>query len=208
MENFVGDKYLNMPVNMKRLITISGNVSVLGRYQAISEYLFTLIRIFIGWHFLYEGLIKLFWPWSSAGYLMESQWLFSGIFHWIAENPDVLHVVDILNIVGLMLVGFSLFLGLLTKASAFTGALLVIVYYIANPPFIGFMSGATGEGHYLVVNKQLIEIAVLFVFVFLPPDFFWSIDQWIVRIKQRRDDEMDMNQQTFSHQEEEKCLKI
>jgi uncharacterized membrane protein YphA (DoxX/SURF4 family) len=161
----------------------------IGKNQNILIIFFTLIRIFIGWHFLYEGLIKLFSPWSSAGYLLESQWLFSDVFHWIAENSGVLSVVDMLNIAGMILIGVSLFLGLFTRISAFTGALLLLLYYIANPPFIGYMGEATGEGHYLIVNKQLIETALLFAIVFLPRDFFWSIDRWIVRLKQKREKE-------------------
>jgi thiosulfate dehydrogenase [quinone] large subunit len=166
----------------------------IGKNQNIIIIFFTLIRIFIGWHFLYEGLIKLFSPWSSAGYLLESQWLFSGVFHWIAENSGVLSVVDMLNIAGMILIGVSLFLGLFTRISAFTGALLLLLYYIANPPFIGFMGEATGEGHYLIVNKQLIETALLFAIVFLPRDFFWSIDRWIIRLKQKREKEEEETQ--------------
>ena len=56
------------------------------KHQNTLKFVFTVVRIFIGWHFLYEGLAKLFSPWSSAGYLLESQWLFSGLFHRIAEN--------------------------------------------------------------------------------------------------------------------------
>ena len=33
----------------------------------------TLLRIAIGWHFLYEGVVKLLNPnWSSAAFLIES----------------------------------------------------------------------------------------------------------------------------------------
>jgi len=169
-----------------------------GKNQNIIQILFTLTRIFIGWHFLYEGVTKWSSSWSSAGYLLESQWLFSGFFHWIAQTPDVLHVVDLLNIAGMILIGICLLLGLFTRISAFTGALLVLLYYIANPPFIGYMGGSTGEGNYLVVNKQLIEMAILFTVVFLPRDFFWSIDRWIVRIKQRREEEKEVNQSAFA----------
>jgi uncharacterized membrane protein YphA (DoxX/SURF4 family) len=179
---------------MKTSATVAKISLIMGRNQNIVKIFFTLTRIFIGWHFLYEGLHKLLSPWSSAGYLMGSQWLFSGFFHWIAETPDVLRVVDILNIAGLILIGAGLFIGLFTRLSAFTGALLVLFYYVANPPFIGYMSEATGEGHYLIVNKQLIEMAVLLVIVFLPRDFFWSIDRWIERIRQRREDEKEVNQ--------------
>ena len=141
--------------------------------------LFTLLRIFIGWHFLYEGLAKLFSPWSSAGYLIESQWLFSGLFHGIAENPGLLQFVDTLTVIGLILVGAGLFLGIFTRISGAVGAFLILLFYVANPPFIGYLSETTGEGHYLLVNKQLIEMAVLMLFVFLPKESLWSLESWI-----------------------------
>jgi thiosulfate dehydrogenase [quinone] large subunit len=100
----------------------------LNRYQNLVQVIFSLVRILIGWHFLYEGLAKLFSPWSSAGYLMESQWLFSGVFHGIAENPGALQVVDLLNIIGLIAVGLCLLLGLFTRAASAVGAFLILLY--------------------------------------------------------------------------------
>jgi len=155
------------------------------RFQNITRLLFTLLRIFIGWHFLYEGLAKLFSPWSSAGYLMESQWLFSGLFNSIAENPALLQTVDVMVVIGLILVGVGLFLGLFTRISSAVGTFLILLFYIANPPFIGYLSETTGEGHYLIVNKQLIEMAVLILFIFLPKEFFWGIERWFSRLRQR-----------------------
>jgi len=59
----------------------------------------TILRIVVGWHFLFEGISKLFNPnWSSASYLIESKWLFSGFFHWLISNNTTLQVVDFLNI--------------------------------------------------------------------------------------------------------------
>ncbi len=123
---------------------------------------------------------------------MESQWLFYGVFHSIAENPALLQLVDLLNIIGLLLVGTGLLLGLFTRVSSAAGAILILLFYIANSPFIGYLSETTGEGHYLVVNKQLIEMAVLVLFVFLPRDFFLGLDRWISRssnkVESRRED--------------------
>ena len=65
-----------------------------------------LLRIAIGWHFLYEGLTKLFDPtWSAAGYLRSSQWLLADAFHWMADTSAVLTWVNLLNIWGLILIG-------------------------------------------------------------------------------------------------------
>ncbi len=54
-----------------------------------------ILRVAIGWHFLYEGITKLLNPdWSSLGYLMDSKGLFEGMFHSIAGNAALLNVMD------------------------------------------------------------------------------------------------------------------
>ena len=92
------------------------------------RFFLTGIRILIGWHFLYEGLSKIFARnWTSAGYLVESHWLFSEFFHWIAGNPAVLRVVDLLNMWGLTLIGLGLFFGLFTRLARAANSLLSTV---------------------------------------------------------------------------------
>ena len=158
------------------------NLSQMDR-NTVFRYLLTTTRIMIGWHFLYEGISKLFATnWTSIGYLLESHWLLSGFFHWIASNPPILKIVDFLNVWGLIFIGTGLFIGLFTRISSGAGAFIILLYYIANPPFVGFLSEATGEGHYLVVNKHLIEMAVLIIFVFIPRDMFYSVDRWFSRL--------------------------
>jgi uncharacterized membrane protein YphA (DoxX/SURF4 family) len=137
---------------------------------------FTLLRITIGWHFLFEGISKLaISDWSSAPYLMESKWLFSGFFHWIVSHPTALAFADFLNIWGLILVGTGLFLGLFTRLSAWAGILLLLFYYVANPPFIP--SSIPSQGHFFIVNVNVIEAVVLLMIVFLNRDYQWSVDR-------------------------------
>src|SRR5512143_2289544 len=91
----------------------------LGPWQ---EAFLVLLRMAIGWHLLYEGLVKLFSPgWTSAAFLAESRWLLSGVFHWIAAQPAVLHVVDLLNVWGLVLIGLALLLGAFSRFAALSG---------------------------------------------------------------------------------------
>ncbi len=140
-------------------------------------WLFTLVRIAIGWHFLYEGLVKLLNPnWSSAPFLFESTWIFSGFFKSLAANPDILSIVDFLNIWGLILIGTGLFLGLLTRPAAISGAILLFFYFVAQPPFTGFMLTGNAEGNYIWVNKVLIEFITLVLIFRLPKEWFFSID--------------------------------
>ena len=80
------------------------------------------LRVLIGWHFLYEGVSKLINPnWSSAAYLLDSKWIFSGLAETIVSNPTLLRISDSVNELGLTLVGVSLLLGLFSRYSALVG---------------------------------------------------------------------------------------
>jgi uncharacterized membrane protein YphA (DoxX/SURF4 family) len=146
----------------------------------IGMYFLAILRIIIGWHFLYEGLVKLTNPsWTAAGYLEQSRYILPGLFHWMAENSGVLSVIDFINIWGLILIGLGLILGLFTRAAAIAGAALLGLYYLANPPFVTSSYGAGLEGHYLLVDKNLIEALTLIVIAILPTGFFLGMDALI-----------------------------
>ncbi len=122
-----------------------------------------ILRMLIGWHFLYEGVTKLINPaWSARGYLMSSQWIFEDLFKSLAANATLIGIVDFLNIWGLILIGLSLILGLLNRPAAISGMVLLALYYVANPPMLGIGPGTT-EGSYIFVNKNVIEIGALWV---------------------------------------------
>lgn len=153
---------------------------------AIFRFLLSGIRMVVGWHFLYEGMTKLFLPeWTSTGYLMGSQWLFSSLFHLIAETPLLLTIADQVTMWGLIAIGLALFLGMFTRTFSAAGAAFILLYYIAQPPLIGFVGEATGEGHYLIVNKNLIEFLILTAFIFIPRSYFYSLDRWWARISSK-----------------------
>jgi len=100
------------------------------------------LRVLIGWHFLYEGISKIINPyWSSAAYLLDSKWLFSGLAKTIVSNPTLLGISDFVNMWGLTLVGASLLLGLCSRYSALVGMGFVILYYLFAPPFLGLEFG-------------------------------------------------------------------
>lgn len=149
----------------------------------------TVLRVLLGWHLLYEGIWKLaIQDWSSASYLMESKWLLSGLFHRIISSPTALAIVDFMNIWGLILIGLGLFLGLFTRVASISGALILLLYYVANPPFME--SSMPVQGHFYIVNINLVEVGILIVFVFLKRDYLWSLDrlfrQILLRRKERR----------------------
>jgi thiosulfate dehydrogenase [quinone] large subunit len=146
--------------------------------------LLVALRIAIGWHFLYEGLAKLANPnWSSAGYLLDSEGFLKQFFYNLAANPDVLKIVDLLNIWGLILIGLGLILGVFTRAAIISGIVLMAFYYLSHPPFPGLKYTMPTDGSYLVVNKMLIEALVLGVLLVFPTWREWGIDRYIFSSK-------------------------
>lgn len=151
-----------------------------GRYTNFQLVTLVTLRMLIGWHFFYEGLAKLLNPyWTSAGYLAESQWWFKDIFLSLAASPSALAVVDFLNAWGLVAIGLGLMLGLLTRIANIAGIALLILYYVAAPPFVGYVYSMPAEGAYLIVNKVLIEAAALFVLLAFPTGGIVGLDRLI-----------------------------
>ena len=147
-------------------------------YSAIQAASLIIMRMLIGWHFLYEGLVKIYNPsWTSAGYLSESRWIFSGFFSWIVSNPIILHMSDFMNEWGLIAIGLGLITGTLTRIASFSGILLLLLYYCANPPLIGYTYSAPMEGAYLIVSKNLIEAFALLVLTVFPTGHIVGLDR-------------------------------
>lgn len=155
-------------------------------YTTLQETVLVALRFLIGWHILYEGMFKLLSPnWSSLGFLSESKWILSGLSQWITSNAGVLNVVDLLNTWGLILIGAGLILGLFTRVAAISGAILLFVYYLNNPPLIGLEYSLPTEGSYLIVSKTLIEVAALVVLAVFPTGLMAGLDIYVSRFRNR-----------------------
>jgi len=143
-----------------------------------------ILRVAIGWHFLYEGFTKLMNPdWTSLGYLMDSEGWFEGLFLSLSSNPTLLDVLDFLNIWGLILIGAGLILGLFTSVAIIAGMVLLGFYYLSHPPIIGATYVIPSEGNYLWVNKNLIELLTLWVILLFPTWKKVGIDRFIFKKK-------------------------
>ncbi len=139
-----------------------------------------VLRFLIGWHILYEGMSKLFTPgWTSLSFLRESKWVLSGFSNWVSNHAGVLNVVDFLNTWGLIAIGLGLVLGLVTRAAAISGAILLFVYYLNNPPLIGLEYTLPSEGSYLIISKTLIESFALIVIAVFPTGSVFGLDKYI-----------------------------
>ncbi len=146
-----------------------------------------VMRVFIGWHFLYEGIAKLLNPdWSASGYLLQSRGMFAPIFRSIADSPQVLEVVNFLNIWGLIFIGLGLILGAFTRTASIAGMGLIFLYYLCNPVLVGFYYSIPMEGSYLVINKNLVEMAALFVVTVTPTGQYLGVDLLIRKLVTER----------------------
>jgi len=147
----------------------------------LPEVLLLLVRIAIGWHFLYEGHAKFMQGgWTAAGYLDASRWFLGGAFQWMAAHRAVLAIVDSVNIGGQILIGLLLITGTLARAASLAAIALLALYYLANPPLVGLGLSVPADGHYLVVDRNLIEMLVLGFLAALPLTALPGVDRWFI----------------------------
>jgi len=149
-----------------------------------------VLRIAIGWHFLYEGYYKVMmpgWsadgaplsPWTSAGYLKASTGPLARLFQRLMDagwTPWIDTAVKI----GLIAVGLSLMLGLVTKAGCWGALFFLAQFYLLSFPFAGIHQ-AGSEGAYLIVNKTLIEAAAVLVLLVFNAGAIAGLDMLLVK---------------------------
>ena len=137
-----------------------------------------LLRLLIGWHFLYEGAIKLFNSgWTAKFYLLSSEGIFKPFFNWLAED-GIVGIIDFMNVACLLVVGLSLILGIFERLGACIGIALLLLFYLAHPAFPGLDQAGT-EGSYFLINKNLIEAAALYVIFLCPTGSYFGISRYL-----------------------------
>ena len=147
----------------------------------------TVLRIFVGWHFLYEGLTKLSSPsWSAAGYLKQARGPFADLFKSLASQPNLLANADLITMWGLTIVGALLILGLFTRLASVAGIAFILLFYLCNPPFVGYFYSIPSEGSYLIVNKNLVELSALVVILVTGSGRFAGLDRILHGLFARR----------------------
>ena len=146
-------------------------------YSRIQMIILVSLRLIVGYHFLHAGIEKAAAEnWTSAGYLLGSEWLFSSIFNSIALSPVLLSIIDFLNIWGQIIIGLFLIIGFLSRIAAFAGAFLLTLYYIASPPFIY---------NEIFINLILLELMAFLVVALFNTSEFWGIDRLIKKPRGR-----------------------
>lgn len=134
-------------------------------YQKTSLF---LLRIGLGWLFLYAGITKVLNPeWSAAGYLRGAS-AFQGFYGWLA-SPGMLPLTNFVNEWGLTLIGVSLIIGLLVRWSAVAGALIMLMYYLP----LGF---PYPNEHALVVDEHIVYALAFLVLAAFGAGRIWGLD--------------------------------
>ena len=118
-----------------------------------------VLRILIGWHFLYEGLWKLMQQdgWSCVSYLGAAQGPLAAMFKWMAGQSWLVAICDWTVMLGLVAIGLSLMSGVLARISALSGIALMAMFYCCQPPepFAEAFSGA--DGRFFILERNAIE---------------------------------------------------
>lgn len=143
-----------------------------------------IARVLIGWYCLYEGMVKLMNPnWSAFAYLNDSQGWFAPLFKGMASIPELLTVVDFLNVWGLIAIGLGLILGLLTQIATGSGIILLSLYCLSHPTLINadymMPSGETA----MWVGKNILFVFLLVILFVFPTGKIIGIDRILFRKK-------------------------
>jgi uncharacterized membrane protein YphA (DoxX/SURF4 family) len=77
---------------------------------------------------------------------------------------------------GLAAVGACLLLGLFTMPAALGAAVYLAMFYLSMPPWPGLPPAPMAEGHYLFVNKNLIEMLACLVLAGTPTGYWVGLD--------------------------------
>lgn len=132
------------------------------KYQSLAS---LLLRVSLGWLFLYAGYSKLTAPngFSAKQFLINLHGPFAGIYLPMAGNP----IVDNLVVWGEILIGICLILGVLVRFSSFWGIVMMLLFYFAQYP----------PEHSLIVNDQLMYALIFGYLMVSNAGYFWGFDK-------------------------------
>ncbi len=136
-----------------------------------------LLRLMMGWIFIYAGIDKIVTHFSASGYLLHSKGPLTFWFQSLGGSQAALHVINPLVIVGEILIGAALVLGIFTRGAAFWGSVMLMLFYLSSyPPTTNpFM------GYHLVYIVGLLLLAGLGAGRILGVDSYVERIPWVKR---------------------------
>jgi uncharacterized membrane protein YphA (DoxX/SURF4 family) len=114
--------------------------------------------------------------------------------------PKVWTQIDWINAgtkFGMVAVGLSLILGFCTRLGALGAVVYLAMFYLSMPPWPGLPAGPMSEGHYLYVNKNLIELLACLVLASLPSGHWLGLDALFFGWLRRRGQAAESNDRFY-----------
>lgn len=135
----------------------------------------TLLRLSMAWVFLYAASHQVFSTgFSVAGFLGHTttfNWLFAPL-----TAPVIAPVISFLVAWGHLLIGLSLLLGLMTRASALAGIALMLLYWMAHMDF----PYVDGPNNFLL-DFHIVYALVLVLLIQTRAGHVHGLDGWAAR---------------------------
>jgi uncharacterized membrane protein YphA (DoxX/SURF4 family) len=92
------------------------------------------------------------------------------------EPNRAIETIDAITPWMLCAIGTMLLVGLFSRLGAFAGAMFLLMTYLAVPAFPWLPVGPPGEGNYLFVNKNVVEMLALFALAGVPTGRWFGLD--------------------------------
>lgn len=141
--------------------------------SSVTRNLIFLLRLAMAWTFLYAASHQVFVPgWSATGFLAHTK-TFNGLFT-LFTGPGIGPVVSFLVEYGHLLIGISLLLGAMVRASATAAILLMILYWMAHMDF-PYISNTNN----FLIDEHIVNALVLALLIATHAGYRWGMDGWL-----------------------------
>ncbi len=144
--------------------------------SSLERTILVLLRISIGWVFLYAASHQVLVPgWSISGFLTHTK-TFNGFFS-IFTGPVIAPVVSFMVAYGHLLIGLSLISGLMTRVSAFFGIFLMLIYWMAHMDF-----PYIGDTNNFIIDFHIVDAIVLWLLIVRNAGHIFGLDAWAANL--------------------------
>ncbi len=159
-----------MPETTTHKMTVAGWEFQYRLVHAVIPVFTVVLRLSMGWIFIWAGFDKLITDFSAEGFLIDaSKGPLKELFVDMGQSETALDVVDPLVIYGQILIGFALILGVFTRFGLMMGSIQMFTFYLVQlwPPFNPFLDehiiyiflmallGALGAGRILGLDTYI-----------------------------------------------------
>lgn len=104
------------------------------------------------------------------------------IFIKLTQDDSLMTTINFLNEWALLLIGLGLTLGCLYRLSSVGGMILLALYTLSHPSFVGASYMMPFEGSYLWIDKNLVEFAALGLMCVFPTSQIIGFDRVLGRV--------------------------